>query len=318
MNRTLLCALVLPSSLLPCRAAAQIAVAILDAPSSVYSFEPVYVTFEVRNKGDAPVVIPVDTCSDEGAFLEAGLRGARLIDRQLGADCVPQQLVRLLPGRRWLFFLHFALGPTGDFEIEAVLRSPGHCRGRPIGPEKHQIEQTRPIVWGERPYDCWLGEERSERISVSVRIPDSQVDLAAAESMQLEHLSSPKTLLPKLRELTQRFPTSHYTYAGLYHINAGSGLLGMLDVVLQQPDNPLNPRTTGAMARDFALRTRPCAGPRAEPPFTLSDRIVERFKTALATYPLPRPVAEYLRQLKGEVAAEECQARMGEETQPLP
>lgn len=309
MNRNLRCAMVLSWFLVPGLGAAQIAVEILDTPPTAYSYEPVWVTFEVRNEGPEPLVIPADTCTQEGAFLEVGLRGERLEDRQIASDCAPHRLVWLTPGGRWLFYQPVALGPEGVFDIEAVLRSPGECQGSPVGPERHRIQPVRPIVWGARPYDCWSGEARSQRSVVTVETPSSKVDLAAMKTLGVDHVSSPRTLHLNLRRLLELHPTSHYTYAASWFAVSA---LGMLDVVVLQPENPLNPWVAGAMAENLASRNRRCNESRSEPP-GIPAELAKRYAKVIAAYPPPASVKGYLRQQALEHAAEECPKGKAEE-----
>ena len=310
MNRCLWYTAFLACFLTPWHCEAQISVEILDAPPAVYNYEPVFVTFEVRNNGIAPVVIPADTCSDEGAFLVSGRRGEELEALSNHSDCVPQRSVWLGPASRWLFFQAVALGGQGAFHLQAVLRSPGECRGRPVGPDRDRIKPARPVVWGARPYDCWAGEARSQRTLIEVAAPTSDIDLAAAEFLRLDHFGLSTNWKAKMvlnvRELLKRFPTSHYTYAAFFQLTGGGQYLGMLNMVRVQPDNSLNPWTVGAMAIDFGNRSRPCAGPRPEPPYTLSREVVKRYESARALYKLPEPLTDYLRQLELENAAEAC------------
>jgi len=303
MNRIYVCiAVVFVCLLVPARGEAQIEVQILDAPSKAYSFEPVYVTFEVRNLGSSPVVIPTGGCSTEGAFLQVGRVGHELEDWRKVSDCVREGLVWLPSGGRWLFFQHVELGPEGEFEIQAILRSPGECGGRPVGPERHRIEPVRPIVLGSRPYDCWSGEAMSQGVRIVVEIPASEVDLAVLNFLQVERLSSARGLVFKLRDLYHRFPSSHYTYAAL---QAASGSCSMLNAVILQPDNPLNPWVAAGLARCLAYRNRPCAPPEASGPGTWA-KLNERRERVIAAYPPPGPVQAYLHQLEAELAAEEC------------
>jgi hypothetical protein len=313
MKRILVCAALSFSYLLiSARGEAQVEVQILDAPAGIFSFEPVFVTFEVRNDGSSPVIIPTGSCVTEGESLESGRAGEELEDPGQFSDCGPEGLVWLRPGGRWLFFRRLWLGAEGEFEIEAVLRSPGECGGRPIGADKDHIAPLRPIVWGSRPYDCWSGTARSQRIEVIVEIPNSEADLAAAEYLKLGHVrwrnNWRAALMLSARDLYQRFPTSHYTYAAFGAFSSGTS---MLNVVIRQPDNPLNPWVSGALARYLAYRNRPCAPPEPSGPGTPAE-LDERRERVIAAYPPPEPVQAYLRQLQTELAADGCPERAPE------
>lgn len=306
MTRTLVSTVILVYLALAHPVDAHIAVEILGASTTIYRYEPAYVVFEVRNEGSGPAVIPADTCTHEGAFLEIGLKGQQLYDRQIGADCISQRLVWLPPGGRWLFFKDLAPGAEGAYELEAVLRSPGECGGSPVGPERNRIEPVRPGEAGSRPYDCWRGEARSQRITITVEVPNEESDRAAAEFLQLDHVrwqnNWQNTMRVIFRQLFDQFPTSHYTYAAFY--SAGRSL-SMLNVVILQPENPLNPWVAGAMAEGLAYRHRPCAPPYRERLGGPPD-LAERYQRVIAAYPPPKPVEEYLRQLALEHASEEC------------
>lgn len=304
MKRAFFCVVCLTCLLLPSRGLAQLIVDILDAPASAYSFEPVWVTFEVRNEGEAPAVLPAGPCPREGGFLVAGRRGSKLEPQWGRSDCSNEFLVWLQPGGRWLFYQPVALGPEGVFELEAVLQSPGDCHGRPVGPNRHQIEPARAIEWGARPFDCWPGEARSQRIEVEVYVPRAPVDVAAGELVGEYPIGSPKKLLFNIRDLLSRFPTSHYTYAAFW-AGASGKAQAMLNAVILQPDNPLNPWVAGAMARDLLYRNRPCGTPQPWRPGAPDD-LDERFDRVIAAYPPPDPVKAYLEQLEAELAAEEC------------
>lgn len=310
MNRSLLHSIVGSALLVlfaPKAGAQGIAVRILDAPPSAYSFEPIWVTFEVRNESEAPVVIPADSqlVAEQGASLEVGLSGEPLMSSIVVYDLVPVKLVWLPPGGRWLFFQRIVLPwAEGAVELEAVLRGPGECAGSPIGPEAHRIKPVRPIVRGSRPYDCWSGEERSQRITVVVETPDTAVDLAALEFMKFDRVKSSRALLSKFSGLREHFPTSHYTYAAY----AAIGSVTMLDAVLLQPDNPLNRWAAGAAAEYLARRNRHCGG--LEPPIPgAPPDLAVRLARVVAAYPTPAPVKDYLRQLELEYASEECPGR---------
>jgi hypothetical protein len=289
--------------LLPSVAAGQVAVEILDAVPSVFSFEPVGVLYEVRNEGGEPVVIP-EGCTHEGATLEVGLRGGELSTRRTVSDCLNTRLIWIPSGGRWLFYQAVILGQEGIFEIEAVLRSPGECMGQPIGPDGKRIEPVRPFVWGGRPYDCWRGEARSQRTEVKVKVPDADVDLAAAEKLQIvPDWNYRAGLILNIRTLNQDFPESHYTYASRW---VGGGALAMLSGVTLQPDNPLNPWMAAAMAEALARRNHRCAPPRIPHPLGEPPDLQERYERVIAAYPPPEPVKEYLLQVGRELAAEEC------------
>lgn len=304
MRRSSLGAFVLAFSYLmvsaPCDAV--ITLRILDAPRHAYSFEPIYVTFEVRNEGQEPVVIPVGHCPHQGTVLEVGPVGEDLYPTYRFSHCSDYRLVWLAPGARWLIFRHIEVGPEGRFKVRAVLRSLSQCKGKPVGPDQGHIEAVRPRVRGSQPYDCWSGEVRSEAIQVSVDIPRSPSDLAFVESLGVERVVSPQTLISSFLNLSRRYPESHYTYAAF---QATGGGYSMLNVVILQPENPLNPWVVAAIAEGLAYRDRRCANPESWGPRAPAD-LDERFERVIAAYPPPEPVRAYLQQLEAELASEEC------------
>lgn len=307
MNRIAICASTVVFFFCATSGQSQVAIEILDAPSSVFSYEPAYVVFEVRNEGDEPVVIPVGYCFAQGVALSAGRAGEPLRNDVGSSTCGSAGLVWLAPGERRLFFHSIGLGAEGAFELQATLRSPGQCAGRPLGPEEYRIVPTRPVTPSSRPYDCWSGEATSRRSEVLVEVPTGEADLAAAEFLVLDHVrwrnNWKVALTLSMRDLYHRFPTSHYTYAAFWA--AGGGGASMLNVTVLQPDNALNHWVAGAVAASLAYRDRPCANPEPWGPRAPAD-LDERFERVIAEYPPPAPVQAYLRQLEVELAAEDC------------
>lgn len=316
MNSRQLLPLVLGGLLLPSLTAAQVEVKILAAPERVFSYEPVIVVFEARNEGAAGLAIPADDSGgDEGGYLEIGPTGEALEIASLVYDGVPTRLVWLEPGDRWLFMKVVAPGREGDFDIQAVLRSLGQCTGRPVGPHRSSIKRVREVglVAPSRPYDCWEGEARSQRVTVTVEVPSTEADLAAAEFLDLDHpkwRSWKVNFVYTFKELSERFPTSHYTYAALH---SAGGSLAMVDAVILQPDNPLNPWMAGAMAAGLAHRHRPCSPPFQPGPGAAPPGLAERYQRVIAAHPPPEPLKDYLRQQALEYAEEECPERKAQE-----
>lgn len=309
MNPKTLFPLALWGLLLPSLAWGHVEVEILAAPQRVYSFEPVLVVFEARNEGAVGLAIPAEgSGGEEGAYLEIGPTGETLEIASLVYDGWPNRLVWLEPGERWLFLQDVTPGFEGRFDIQAVLRSLGECTGRPVGPHRQSMKAVREVgeLVPSRPYDCWNGTARSQRVTVTVEVPDTAVDRSAAEFLELDHVrwknNWKASLIYRVRELFDRFPTSHHTYAAF---RAAGDYLSMLDVVILQPDNPLNPWIAGAMAAGLAHRHRPCARPHKERPGGPPD-LAERYQRVIAAYPPPKPLQDYLRQEALEHASEEC------------
>jgi len=306
--RPVLLLLALSSLLLSTAASGEIQLEILAAPERVYSYEPVPVVYEARNEGSVGVAIPAEGCGGLGGYLEVGPAAESLEIPFLVNDCVPDRVAWLEPGERWLFLQDVTPGEEGQFEIQAVLRSRGACTGRPAGPHRKLIKLTGSVGAGipGAPYECWESDVRSQRIAVTVEVPTTAEDRSAAEFLALERPNWKRNWKRQLssmyRELFERFPTSHYTYAAA---RAGADFPAMVNVVVLQPDNPLNPWIAGAMAAQLAQRRHPCAPPYRERLVDSSD-LAERFERVNAAYPPPKPLQDYLRQLEMEHASEEC------------
>lgn len=318
MTRSLLLMLAFSCLLGLSPVAGQIAVEILDVPPSVFSFEPIWVTFEVRNDGHWPLLVPADACSGQGTFLEVGWVGEPLEPPYPVYDCRSKRLVWLPPDGRRLFLQQVAPGARGTFEIEAVVRSRYRCVGSVIGAGRAQVEPAGVNEWGAWEFECWEGEARSQRAAVGVAVPTSDVDRAAAEFLELDHVrwrNSPRvSFMLRLKELVARFPTSHYTYAAYGFATRGQ-LGAMMAPVLLQPENPLNPWAAGAMAARFAYANRRCA-PQESSDARALEELGERLDRVLAAHPPPGPVVDYLRQVELEYAAEDCGPGESRERQP--
>lgn len=308
MRPKVLLPLALSVLLLPSLARGQIQLEILAAPDLVQSYEPILVVHEARNEGAVGVAIPAEGCSGEGGYLEVGPAGEELADAHPVYDCVPRRLVWLEPSERWLYLQYAAPGAAGLFDIQAVLRSRGQCTGTPVGPHRELIEAVREVglVVPSRPYDCWDGEVRSQRITVTVEVPDSEVDVRAAQYLDRIQPSWRNnwkySLIGNFRRLLDHHPKSHYTYAAFA---AFGDFPAMLNAVILQPDNRLNPWVAGAMAAGLAYRHRPCAPPSKERPGAPPD-LAERYQRVIAAYPPPEPLKDYLRQQALEYANEDC------------
>jgi hypothetical protein len=160
--------------------------------------------------------------------------------------------------------------------------------------------------FGGAKYDCWSGEVRSPLVSVAVQVPETEVDLAAADFLDLDHDRWKNNwkagLISYATALYAKFPTSHYTYAAFAAAGAYSK---MSDVVIAQPDNPLNPWIAGAMATNLAAPAGPCARS-SEQPRTGPSHLEERYQRLVLAYPPPKAVQDYLHQQSLEHSTEEC------------
>ncbi|NJL29256.1 MAG: hypothetical protein HC897_15930 [Thermoanaerobaculia bacterium] len=292
----------------------QIAVRILDAPPSVYSYEPVFVVFEVRNKGAEPLVIPLEGCHGNGATVEIGRNGKPLEDHHRESHCGAQAYAWLQPGERRLFLnYHFYAGAEEELEIEAVIRSPGECFDNFVGPTRLPLPPSQEVERGWRRFACWEGEARSERIHIDVKVPTAAEDLAAADFLQITSGATIKWqhLVLKSRELLERFPQSHYTYAAMMYV--GAGVIGLLPAAIKQPENPLNRLAAGAMAAHVAYLTQPCSGPERARAAGLHSW-QEMYESFLARHDPPQSLKDYVEQVKRDGAAQECPEMQAEPT----
>ena len=289
--------------LVPFDATEGLQVRILESSGVVYSFEPVVVVFEVRNDADRPALIPEYGCRNQGTFLAMGKRGEQLEDQCHVYDLEVRHFAWVPPGERRLFLSHVTAGEEGLFEIQAVVRSSGHCLGSLVGATQLSLPPVREVEGLGPRFDCWEGEVRSEPSFVEVRIPTDPVDFAAARFLEIEEAKNVSAVLTlKLRELVERFPTSHYTYAARY---AAGGPLGALAGIEDQPGNALNKWVASAAAASLARRTRRCAEAEPDPFFDPVD-VRRRLARAIESYVPSGAASAFLEQLERDHAAEEC------------
>ncbi|NJL29181.1 MAG: hypothetical protein HC897_15515 [Thermoanaerobaculia bacterium] len=283
---------------------AQVGVKILAAPTSVFSYEPVFVTFEVRNHGSEPVLIPLTGCHGVGTVLEAGLQGEPLKDRCAIYDLPDGPYVWLPAGGRRVMLLPIPhLGYDGLFEIEAVVRTTGKCSGAIVGEVRLPSPPIREDEHMGRYFDCWEGEARSQRILVNVEVPTSEVDRAAAELIKAPFRGDPMVgLTLNIRQLREQFPTSHYTYAAGA---IGGSALGLIFAATQQPDNPLNPFAVGVMQAQIAALTAPCARP-TDFQNMQPEKWRRQYEALVAKHEPPQSLRDYVEQVKRDGAAQEC------------
>ena len=99
-------------------------------------------------------------------------------------------------------------------------------------------------------YECWAGHVDSDPVTIDLVEPDSAVDrealeyLRSAESEVAALLSSAwnRPLKKAAAHLLEFFPTSHYTYAGMFpgSMTSPEYIQKLLDL---QPSHPLTPYT---------------------------------------------------------------------------
>lgn len=297
--------------LVPFDATEALQVRILESPGTVYSYEPVIVVFEVRNDEDRPALIPEYGCRNQGTFLAVGRRGEQLEDQCQVYDLEVRHFAWVAPGERRLFLAHVTAGKEGLFEVEAVVRSSGLCLGTLVGGTRIPLPPVREVEGAGPRFDCWDGESRSETAFVEIRVPTDSVDLEAARFIEIESAKNVSAVLTlKLRELGEKFPTSHYTYAARF---AAGGPLGALVGVEDQPGNPLNRWVVSAAAASLARRTRRCAEAESDPFFDpLNER--RRLTRAMESYAPPDAASAFLQQLDRDLAAEDCAQSQGDST----
>lgn len=282
---------------------AAIEVRILDAPPEVFSYEPIFVAFELLNTGSEAVLVPEYGCWGQGAVLEVGLQGESLADLCAISDFQVTQYAWIAPGRRRLYLKHLALGAEGLFEVQAVVRNSGVCRGSLVGSDRRPLSKVRDVDGRESGFECWEGEAKSQPMLVQVRVPSDAIDVAAAEFLKIERAGNWKAaLMLAAADLRERFPGSHYMYAAYY---AGGGAYGALAGVKGQPGNALNRWAVAAAAAAVAGRTRKCA-PKGPEPFLNADDAARQIQEALAAFPPSRAASDYLEQLAADHAAEDC------------
>lgn len=233
---------------------AQVTVSIVDYPTSVLRYSPVFVTGRIENHGSSPVLVPSSNQTGNRWFVEVGPTPESLAERRLAqASTASTTLVWLKPGESQLFLDDighwlWSNGP-GRYLVRAGLNGTGECLYYSKGDEDFPLKALvkRP---GYEIYECWSGNEVSEIVSIDVLEPDHAVD---RESLQ--YLESPDppgfccgkskfhlTLQFGAHDLLERFPTSHYTYVGMFHgcRTSPECLQKLLEL---QPSHPLTPYT---------------------------------------------------------------------------
>ena len=233
--------------------AADVAVQIVDYPTSVLRYSPVFITGRIENYGSTPVLVPASNGTSNRWFVEVGPTPESLSERRFAqASTTSTLLVWLKPGESQLFLddIGHWLGSNGPgrYLVRAGLNGTGECLYYAKGDEDFPLKALvkKP---GYEIYECWSGHELSDTVFVDVLEPELAVDREA-----LQYLESPDapfccgkskfhvTLQFGAPYLLERFPTSHYTYIGIFHACRTSPecLQKILDL---QPSNPLTPYT---------------------------------------------------------------------------
>lgn len=244
-------------------ASAEIVVSILSMPAEVYSFEPIYVLFEVKNEGSEPIYLPAEDAPDRGVGVYVAPAGAepKSVSRAVGTRIYPDPVrtMWLAPGERWLFLedVGWSLGALeGSFSVQAVLSSRGRCGDEQVyGKRSFSLESRYldTLVRGDgairkKFYRCWAGEARSAERALEVRLSRERADLEAQTFLIKNRglVRDPDTptwyfkpvggALPV--DWWRAFPSSHYTYA---HIAKRVGSVwDKSEALAFQPENSLS------------------------------------------------------------------------------
>jgi len=241
-------------SLISLPAAADVAVEIVDYPTSVLRYSPVFVTGRIYNRGSSPVLVPVSNYTANRYFVEVGRTPESLTEQRLAsASTASSDLVWLKPGQSWLFRVDIGFwlwsDDLGRYFIRVGLNGNGECLYRSWGDEGLPLKALVKEP-GREIYECWSGHEVSEIISIDVHEPDAAIDRQALEFIRSTEFPVNCCLEDRFylrlqfgaAALLKQFPTSHYTYAGIFlgGMNAPESLQRLLEL---QPTHPLTPYT---------------------------------------------------------------------------
>jgi len=233
-------------------AQADVLVRVVDYPDQVLSYSPVFITVVVENGGREPVLLPASNFSANRYFIETGSTKEDLSELSpYDADVTSTELVWLKPGRSWFFQMEIGrwLPPSGSIVIRAGMRSTGQCLFRPQGGEEFPLK----LVFKNRTvqqFECWTGHVVSEPVTIEIVTPDSAVDNEALNYVRSPQFPIGCCLENKFHlrlqfgasQLLERFPTSHYGYAGAFYGWKDSP--DLLHKLLElQPSHPLTPYT---------------------------------------------------------------------------
>lgn len=292
-------------------AQAQVSVELINMPTQVYSFEPVYVLFAVENVGRSPVYLPAEGAPYHGpGVYHAPVGQTPTYHLRAIADRVyshASSTMWLAPGERWLFYrdigLHLGM-LEGEVSVQAVMSSDGRCGGDRIEYGRHSfplapllLETVTVGSHSAEVYRCWEGEARSNIWRLTVKKPTGPVDAAAhdylIQNRGLHYTAETDTWrLQWVSGVEKKFPGSHYTYAVLV---AQTSVYPKKRAVELQPENTLNPWVMGAIAR-HVLGSRSRCWPHGPLKFDLSIDELE----------LPDGVRDYLEQHEWYLANRHC------------
>lgn len=228
-------------------ASAGVIVQIGDVPAQVLRYSPVFVTASVQNTGSEPILIPASEIGDSHFFLEIGHSPDALSVFAPHSGSGGGKSVWIKPGQSWYFRVEVggAMQNLGKYVLRAGLTSTGECRFPVQSPGDPPAVKTNlsPVYPG---YQCWTGSVLSDIFEVEVVEPDGPTDRAALEFIKSDEFPVKccmenrfhHRILHGFGPLLERFPTSHYTFAGaLWH---GSISPELAEKILNiQPNHPM-------------------------------------------------------------------------------
>jgi len=240
----------------------EVAVELLNMPTHVRSFEPMYVLFAVENTGKRPLYLPAEPLPGRGPAVYFAPAGEEPRWFGVTGDWIfphAEQTLWLAPGERWLYYkdISYWMGVLeGDVTVQVVLSSDGHCGDKQVGgrhsyPLEPLHEDTLKVgVKSFEVFRCWQGEVRSNEWTLTVERPMSAVDQQAFEYLEenqgiVHDKESGRWRLVRGAGLEKRFPGSNYTYAVL--AREPSSLEQKRRAIELQPSHPLNPWVEGAI-----------------------------------------------------------------------
>lgn len=248
------------------RSHAEVALEIVSCPTEVFSFEPVYVLYSIRNTGSEALYLPAEHGPGRGPEIFVGIGDAEP-SRETGliVDHISPHATRtmwLAPGERWYFLEDVgrrARMLEGTMSIQAVFSSSGTCGDQLVGGRTTlslNALRSESISVGDRIFDsfaCWEGESRSLATRIVVRRGSSPEDREAEEALKRERKlvynnEMGTWTLTRAWDAGKRFPKSHLGYAVL--ASGSASVLDKMKAVELQPGNALNPWVRGAIAKD--------------------------------------------------------------------
>jgi hypothetical protein len=298
----------------------EIQVAILNMPTEVYNFDPVYVLFAVTNRSDSAIYLPAEGSSQRGIEIYLARAGSDLrpmaAPKRLPTTPFPTRTMWLAPGERWLYLQDIGPGVAsldGEVWVQAVLSSMGKCGDEQIyGRQSFPLESLRLETFRNTPdgpswevYRCWEGDSHSEIQSVTVQASNDPEDFEAqkfvAETQRAPRRDDEQARSSRTwpRGLDTRYPQSRYTFG--YLSRAGSDVHDKMLALELQPTHPLSPWVRGAVAKRV-LDYRSSCWDVDKRPF---DREGKEPPTIEAST-LPAGVAEFLDQYRWYLENRHC------------